>query len=116
MSNQYKPDPATRERHKKIVMLLKKGYSVKEVCLEVSITPKRVYAVAERASVYTNPMVHHQSDDENTICRMAHAGLSISQISKYMEREPKAITRVLDRIKKDPVMNKTKERYGEFEA
>jgi len=47
---------------------------------------------------------------------MAHAGLSISQISKYMEREPKAITRVLDRIKKDPVMNKTKERYGEFEA
>ena len=116
MSNQYKPDPATRERHKKIVQLLKKGYSVQEVCSEVSITPKRVYAVAERAKVCTNPIIYPRSEDENTICRMVLAGWKISQIGKYLEREPAAIERAVERIKEDPIMNKTRERYGEPEA
>ena len=116
MSNQYKPDPETRERHKKIVMLLKKGYSVQEVCNEVSITPKRVYAVAQRAEVCTNPIIYPRSDDENTICRMLLAGWEVPQIGKYLEREPAAIKRAVERIKEDPIMNKTRERYGEPEA
>ena len=116
MSNQYKPDPATKERHKKIVALLKQGYSVQEVCKQVKITPKRVYAVAERASVSTNPIVYPKSDDENSICRLHHAGWSLKKIADYMGRETQAIARVLIRIKEDPLMSKTKDRYGEFEA
>tara|TARA_R110001592_G_scaffold164567_1_gene398710 strand:+ start:1208 stop:1351 length:144 start_codon:yes stop_codon:yes gene_type:complete len=47
---------------------------------------------------------------------MVLAGWKMSQIGKYLEREPAAIERAVERIKEDPIMNKTRERYGEPEA
>ena len=112
----YTPDKATVLRHQKIVRLLKSGLSVVEVSKEVGITPKRIYAVAEREGVSTNPKIYESSDDENSIARLIVCGWSHSKIARYLERETKAITKAVDRIKESPVLKKTKQRHGEPET
>lgn len=100
------------ERHKKVQALLTSGLSVAEVCEQVGLTPKRVYVVARRHSLPTNPHVWPQSVDESSIARLALAGWTHELIGKMFGHSPASIQRILDRVNQDPIIKETAERLG----
>lgn len=95
------------ERHRRIKELLNAGYSVAEAAREVNITPKRVYAVAERHDLPTNPKVYPHSDDENTVARLIAIGWPKKKIAKLMNRSVEGVELILRQIEEEPVLEKT---------
>lgn len=115
MGHTHRGDNSRREielRHAAIKKLLKEGHSVAEVCRQVGITPKRVYVVAERFDLPTNPKIWPNSDDECSIARLVVAGWPISRVGKVFNQSPKAVQTILNRIKEHPVLDATAKRFG----
>lgn len=102
----------TDVRHQKIRRMLMDGHSVAEVCKEVSITPKRVYVVAERWNLPTNPKIWPGSDDECSVARLWVAGWSAEKIGQIFNQSAAAIDAILNRIKDEPVLKATAKRFG----
>ncbi|MGA1752735.1 MAG: hypothetical protein ACO395_05160 [Pontimonas sp.] len=99
-------------RHEKIKNLLLEGYSVYQVCKEVGITPKRVYVVAERWNLPTNPTIWPDSDDECSVARLAVAGWTSEKIGRLFNQAPASIDAILERVKEAPVLKATAKRFG----
>lgn len=101
-----------RERHVRVAKLLEDGFSVAEVCKKVGLTPKRVYVVARRESLPTNPYIWPQSSDESTIARLSVSGWTPERIARLFGHSPRSIERILGRIQKDPIIEETARRFG----
>lgn len=99
-------------RHAEIRKLLKEGHSVADVCRLVGITPKRVYVVAERYDLPTNPKIWPNSDDECSIARLVVAGWPISKVGKIFNQSPKSVQAILNRIKERPILDASAKRFG----
>lgn len=99
-------------RHLKIRQMLVDGHSVAKVCKEVDITPKRVYVIAERWDLPTNPKIWPGSDDECSVARLSVAGWSSEKIGKIFNQSAAAVDAILQRIRSDPVLKATAKRFG----
>lgn len=102
----------TEARHEKIKALLLKGYTVAQVCKEVGITPKRVYVVAERWKLPTNPTIWPDSDDECSVARLAVAGWTSEKIGRLFNQAPASVDSILKRVRESPVLKATAKRFG----
>ena len=100
------------ERHQQVKKLLKGGFSVAEVCKAVGLTPKRVYVVARRFDLPTNPHVWPQSMDESSIARLSLAGWTNELIGEMFGHSAASIQRIIERVQQDPVIKETAERIG----
>jgi hypothetical protein len=99
-------------RHAKIKALLIQGKSVAEVCKEVGITPKRVYVVAERWNLPTNPKIWPGSEDESSIARLFACGWTPERIGKIFHHSPSSVASIMERVRQDPILSASAKRFG----
>jgi len=109
-------DKEIEQRQRRIRELLLAGMGVADVSKEIGITPKRVYVVAERWKLPTNPTIWPGSDDESSVARLTSCGWTPGQIGKLFNQSPKSIEAILKRIKERPVLQPTARRFRVDEA
>lgn len=93
-------------------LLSEQGLSVAQVCKEVDITPKRVYVVAERWNLPTNPKIWPGSEDESSIARLFACGWDAERIGKIFKHAPASILRIMERVKESPILDASAKRFG----
>lgn len=105
-------DKEVEARQRKIRILLQQGMSVADVCKEVGLTPKRVYAVARRWNLPTNPKIWPGSDDESSIARLSASGWSHDRIAGLFNQSAGAVAMILARVRLSPVLKASAERFS----
>jgi len=99
-------------RHRRIRLLLEQGHGVAEVCKEVGLTPKRVYAVARHWNLPTNPRIWPGSDDESSIARLSASGWTADRIGRMFNQSPGAVEMIRARVRLSPVLEASARRFG----
>jgi hypothetical protein len=86
--------------HRKVVALLRKGHNAAEVATLVGLSRKRVFDLARRHSLPTNPLVARGGRIEKQIVRASRV-LTIPEISLAFRIAEPSVREILSRVDRE---------------
>ena len=86
--------------HRKVIALLRKGHNAAEVAAEVGLSRKRVFDLARRHSLPTNPLVTRGGRIEKQIVRASRV-LTIPEIGMAFRLAECRVKEILTRVDRE---------------
>lgn len=86
--------------HRKVIALLRSGHNAAEVAVEVGLSRKRVFDLARRHSLPTNPVVTPGGRIEKQIVRASRV-LTIPEISLAFRLAESRVKEILTRVDRE---------------